>query len=301
MIFNYNFHQHTLRRPLLSDNIRNNYPIIMGNSTDTNKITHPFPGIEIGIPLNIFQYVFTRLLYDKNIINLRTFIFQFATAYFTYGFDRLIDSYELKNITQNSSFINNSSQLILSDKKYELYKFIQNNEFFITNTIILAFFYDIDVLLSNEKTYPFIVILISTFFYKDFKIRYGILKPIYIGILWTISSIIIPCILYENNYKIFSHPEIYLPCFLTLFASSNLIDIKDIDEDKNNLIYTIPVKFGIKNSIIISYISILLSSYLIFNNENYNNNLIVNDIYLLQNIGLFFLPLSFNLTNISNN
>ena len=171
--------------------------------------------------------------------------------------------------------------------------------FFITNTIILAFFYDIDVLLSNEKTYPFIVILLSTFFYKDFKVNYGLLKPIYIGILWTISPIIIPCILYENNYNIFSHPEIYLPCFLTLFASSNLIDIKDIEEDKNNFIYTIPVKFGIKNSIIISYISIIFSSYLIFVNENYNNNLIINDIYLLQNIGLFFLPFSFNLTNIS--
>ena len=60
------------------------------------------------------------------------------------------------------------------------------------------------------------------------------------------------------------------------------------------------IKFGIKNAIIISYISIIISSLLIFTNENYHNNLIINDIYLLQNLGLFFLPLSFNISNSTN-
>lgn len=285
---NYNSVKKVIKLPIIKSKIL----ILMNENKSSAPITHPFPGIEIGIPLNIFQYVFTRLFYNTNIINLRTFLFQFATAYFSYGFDRLIDSYEL-----NENF--NNTLIQTNNKKYNLYKFIQNNEFFIIHTIILAFFYDIDILLSNEKTYPFIAILLSTFFYKDFKLRYSLLKPVYIGILWTISSIIIPSVLYENNYNIISHPEIYLPCFLTLFASSNLIDIKDIEEDYNNSIFTIPIKFGIKNAILISYASIILSSYLIFNNENYHNNFIVNDIYLLQNLGLFLLPFSFNNTNIT--
>lgn len=286
MFINYNTIKPRLYKPLI------NY-VSMNINNNSKPISNPFPGIEIGIPLNIFQFVFTRLLYNTNIMNIRTILFQFTTAYFSYGFDRLVDSREINNIT-NFNYNNTNSD------KYNLYKFIQNNEAFIINTIFIAFFYDIDVLLSNEKTYPFILLLLSTFFYKDFKLNYSLLKPIYIGILWTVSSIIIPCVLYENNYNIVLHPEIYLPCFLTLFASSNLIDIKDIEEDFNNSIFTIPIKFGIKNSIIISYISIIISSLLIFTNENYNNNLIINDIYLLQNLGLFFLPLSFNVSNSSN-
>lgn len=294
MIFYYNTLKPFLYKPLIRRTLRTTSNFVLMNTNNKSKpILHPFPGLEIGIPLNIFQFVFTRLFYNTNIMNLRTILFQFTTAYFSYGFDRLVDSYEINNVT-NINYNNTNYD------KYNLYKFIQNNQPFIINTIIIAFFYDIDVLLSNEKTYPFIALLLSTFFYKDFKLNYSLLKPIYIGILWTVSSIIIPCVLYENNYNIVLHPEIYLPCFLTLFASSNLIDIKDIEEDFNNSIFTIPVKFGIKNTIIISYISIIISSLLIFTNENYNNNLIINDIYLLQNLGLFFLPLSFNISNSRN-
>ena len=293
MFINSNTIKLPIYKPLITTSIKSAKNLILMTNNNSKPILHPFPGIEIGIPLNIFHFVFTRLLYNANIMNLRTIFFQFTTAYFSYGYDRLIDSYEINNIT--SINYNNTNY-----DKYNLHSFIQNNEFFIINTIIIAFFYDIDVLISNEKTYPFVAVLLSTFFYKDFKLKYSLLKPIYIALLWTVSSIIIPCILYENNYNIFLHPEIYLPCFLTLFASSNLIDIKDIDEDLNNSIYTIPIKFGVKNAIIISYISIAISSLLIFTNENYNNNLIINDIYLLQNLGLFFLPSSFNISNTYN-
>lgn len=294
MFINYNTFKPPLYKPLITTTLRTTSNLVLMNTNNNSKpILHPFPGLEIGVPLNIFQFVFTRLFYNTNIMNLRTILFQFTTAYFSYGFDRLVDSYEINNVT-NINYNNTNYD------KYNLYKFIQNNELFIINTIIIAFFYDIDVLLSNEKTYPFIVLLLSTFFYKDFKLNYSLLKPIYIGILWTVSSIIIPCVLYENNYNIVLHPEIYLPCFLTLFASSNLIDIKDIEEDFENSIFTIPIKFGIKNAIIISYISIIISSLLIFTNENYHNNLIINDIYLFQNLGLFFLPLSFNISNSRN-
>ena len=50
------------------------------------------------------------------------------------------------------------------------------------------------------------------------------------------------------NYEIFNYPLDYLPCFLTLFATSNYADIKDIQEDKMNNITTIPVAIGEKNS-----------------------------------------------------
>ena len=38
------------------------------------------------------------------------------------------------------------------------------------------------------------------------------------------------------NYNIFYSPQDYLPCSLTLFAASNIIDNKDIDEDCKNQI-----------------------------------------------------------------
>ena len=100
MIIYYNTLKPFLYKPLIRRTLRTTSNFVLMNTNNKSKpILHPFPGLEIGIPLNIFQFVFTRLFYNTNIMNLRTILFQFTTAYFSYGFDRLVDSYEINNVT----------------------------------------------------------------------------------------------------------------------------------------------------------------------------------------------------------
>ena len=60
--------------------------------------------------------------------------------------------------------------------------------------------------------------------------------------MW-VSTIILPCVIYENNFNIDDY-QVYLPAFFSLVSSSNLADIKDIEEDKINNVNTIPVLYG---------------------------------------------------------
>ena len=70
------------------------------------------------------------------------------------------------------------------------------------------------------------------------------MKPIYVSLMWTLTTTILPCVLHDHNYSILLNPEDYLPCTLNLFAMTNLADLKDIEEDKENCIKTIPVSYG---------------------------------------------------------
>lgn len=102
--------------------------------------------------------------------------------------------------------------------------------------------------------------------------------------MWTLATICLPCIMYDHNYEIFNYPLDYLPCFLTLFATSNYADIKDITEDKMNNITTIPVAIGEKNSNIISIFALLFSTLIFALNDNFNNREVINYIFEIQNI-----------------
>ena len=137
---------------------------------------------------------------------------------------------------------------------------------------------------------------------------FGEFKAVYIASMWTLSTIILPSVIYDGNYDILNYPFDYLPAFLTLFASSNIIDTKDIDEDKMNDINTLPVVLGERKSYMLSLLAISLSSLIFGLNENYYNRPIINSIFEMQNAGLAFVPFiqsnySYldNLLNISNN
>ena len=114
--------------------------------------------------------------------------------------------------------------------------------------------------------------------------------------MWTIATVIMPCVIYDNNYSIIQYPIDYLPCFLTLFATSNFADNRDIDEDRELQVYTIPVKYGIKKSNILSIFALLVSSYLLIENPNYDNRFIINTIIELQNIVLIGLLINTTFT-----
>ena len=241
-------------------------------------------GAEIGIPLNIFSNVYTQMHYGYDIITIKPIILQFLLSYYAYGYDRLKDADEYES---DPNLYNN-----LSQKKLELYNNIINNKkiyelsFFVTEISILS------LLLLNDNyitILPFIPLLLTSRYYKEFKQNLSFYKPLYISFMWTMSSVILPCVLYDNNYSILLSPQDYLPCLLLLFATSNYADIKDIKEDTLNNIETIPVKFGIDKSNFISLIALAISSILFVESSNFVNRPIINSLVEIQNFGLMYL------------
>tara|TARA_B110000305_G_C19134932_1_gene490727 strand:- start:523 stop:681 length:159 start_codon:yes stop_codon:yes gene_type:complete len=51
-------------------------------------LDNPIIGFNLGIPLNILQYIFTTTYYYDNILNSELILLQFAIGIFTYGTDR---------------------------------------------------------------------------------------------------------------------------------------------------------------------------------------------------------------------
>ena len=59
MFINYNTFKQPLYKPLISTTLRTTSNLVLMNTNNNSKpILHPFPGLEIGVPLNIFQFVF---------------------------------------------------------------------------------------------------------------------------------------------------------------------------------------------------------------------------------------------------
>ena len=255
----------------------------------TRKITklsmvNPLPGSDIGIPLNIFQNIYTNLHYGFDITTPKSIALQFLIGYYTYGKDRYYDAleYEKNNFETN---------------KQDLYNYINNNKYLIYSTLNISYLTVVGLLLYDENfiyNIPFILLLESTNYYKQIKEKIGILKPFYISILWTMCSVILPCVLHDNNYDILYYPLDYIPCMLTLFSLSNLVDSKDIVEDKENGIMTIPVTLGVYNSTMISLFALSLASLFFGLSEHYLDRPLINSLNEIQNAGLAYI--AFNST-----
>lgn len=236
-------------------------------------------GIEIGIPLNIYQNIFTYNHYGKDITTPGIVALQFLLGYYTYGKDRYKDALEYEKNpyeTDKKDFYLN----IIKNKNY--YK-----DFYDSLDVLFFFFYLADK--NFKQNTPFMMLLYSTNFYDEIKKNYGTLKPLYVSIMWTACTVILPCVLHDHNFSILNHPLDYLPCTLSLFANSNLQDNKDIEEDKINGIETLPVKYGINKSNMLSLAAIGLSSLLFGMSEHYLSRPIVNSLFELQNVGTAFL------------
>lgn len=232
--------------------IQNNiYMNNLNNITSFNiKPFDIIPGIGLGIPLNILQMLYTYQHYHTNIVNVDMVIFQFMAGIFTYGLDRYLDS----------NIINTSTDLSSYDSyKINYFNYLQANKNYISIIIIFSYCYSLYFLFEYKK---FIPLLTSTLFYRNLKTNLGLLKSTYIACLWTTSAIIIPNTVYSNDYIILNDFNNLFSMFLLMFGSSNLLDIKDINEDRKANIITIPVFIGEKNTIIISYFSIVLSTLL---------------------------------------
>ena len=263
--------------------ISNNYKpllILQHNCKNigTMNALNALNGLDIGIPLNIFSNIYTNLHYGYDITSGQSVLIQFMLGYYTYGKDRYNDALD---------YIKNPYET----QKEEFYNFLYDNKEFYNLSLNITFLGMIFILLNQESSkeilynLPFIPLFYVNGKYKYFKKTLDIYKPVYISIMWAMATIILPCILYEHNYNIINYPQHYLPCMLTLFATSNFIDNKDIEEDKLNNINTIPVKYGIEISNTISFIAIVISTILLIENPNFENRMIINSVVELQNIG----------------
>ena len=250
----------------------------------------PLNGIEVSAPLLIFTDIYTNLHYGQNILNPELVIFQILLAYYVYGRDRFKDAFEA-----------NKNKDIPESKK-DLYQVIINNPnlyIYAHSMAMILILYKFVESSENLGNLPFILILFSTELYKDFKVNFGYLKPFYVGLLWTIASLIIPCVMYEHNYNIIDYPSDYLPVFLNIFATSNLADIKDIEEDTKNNIFTLSSILGSKKSIFVSVLSLIFSGLLFISNDHFLDRPIINSLVELQTIGSAFVlfPMMNNITN----
>lgn len=249
-----------------------NYPIM----NDANLFT----GFDIGIPLNIFSNIFTNLHYGYDITTPKSVLIQFLLGYYTYGKDRYSDALEYIANPYNTT-------------KGELYDFIYTNRDNYNITLSLSFIAIIYILLTSVSdkeqivyNLPFIPLFYLNGEYKSFKPSLQEYKAIYIGIMWCLASLVLPCVLYEHSYDILNYPLDYVPCILTLFATSNLADNRDIDEDNTNRIITIPVKYGIFRSNIISFIALVISSLSLIENPHFETRIWINSIVELQNFAV---------------
>ena len=300
MTFIINYYKPLLKSYNLYNNNNNNNNIILNTNfnndtssynVELNTFYNPIIGSNIGIPLNIIQYIFTNIYYDYNIINFELILLQFAIGITTYGTDRLLDAIDYNNtLTLNNTLaLNENNNEIISIEKRDYYNYLLKNINYNIVTIFSSYLYILYVLSQDSETYIFILLLSSTIFYRNLKKEFGQFKALYIGIFWSVGSIILPIVYHDHNYDIINYPLIYLPNILSLFGSSNLLDIKDIKKDKEDNIYTLPVLYGENISISISHIAIFLSILLFSQNKNFNNNLWLTSLYELQNIGAFFI------------
>ena len=103
-----------------------------------------------------------------------------------------------------------------------------NSSLFVSYALLTKYFTE------NPETIIFIPLLLLNTQYKSIKKNYSDIKSSLIGIMWVLSSIILPCVLYEHNYDILNDYHTYLPAFLSLISTSNIADIRDC------LLYTSP-------------------------------------------------------------
>ena len=239
---------------------------------------NPIIGSNLGIPLNLLQYIYTTSHYGENIINYQFILLQFALAIFTYGTDRFLDALDYDTY----KYFNNTYSI----EKVNYYDYLLKNKNLNISIIITSYLYILSLLINNIENYPFIILLTSTIGYKNFKKNFGQFKALYIGIFWTCGTFILPCVLHDGNYEVLNDPTIYLSSILTMFGSSNLLDIKDKEEDKLENINTIPVLYGEK---MISHFSIFLSILIFYFNNNFYNNIYISGLFEIQNFANFFL------------
>ena len=238
--------------------------------TNTQAIAKSLsPGVGTSIPILIFEEIFTNLHYNENILNFELIELSVLLSFLFYNYDRFLDSLEKQN-------------------KKDLDILIDKNKYYIIFILSYCFLEINKILYQNEINYIFSIPLSTCFIYKDLKVFLEIYKPVFISIMWCGATLFHPCIIHDNSFEIFQDYLCYIPCLLTMFSTSNIADIKDIEEDTLANIQTIPVKFGKDKTKIISLVSLFFSSLIFLNHPNFDTHNNLDLFFEFQNLLIFF-------------
>jgi hypothetical protein len=173
----------------------------------------PILGTEVGLSLALMQAA------AHHDITPSLVLCDLAISHSIYGRDRLKDQLiDLKGGEIEYNFFNYTTSIA------NLIAFVLLLKFECTECIPIVSF------LSNA--------------YSRSKVRLGNTKPFLIGILWAYAIVFLPPDEVPNN--------LFLVYSSLYAATSNIADIKDIEEDKENGIITLPVKFGEKATYVVS-------------------------------------------------
>lgn len=238
--------------------------------------------VSIGIPLTIFSNIYTNLHYGFDITTTKSIFLQFLLGYYAYGYDRIKDANE---------YSNSNDITIYPQSKIDLYERILDKKMLYTvsvNSSLLLSIYFLSIDNYDITHLPFLLLLFISSKYKEYKPLLSLYKPLYISIMWTITTIALPCVLYDNNYDIFFSPQDYLPCLLFIFSSSNFADINDLEEDKKLGVKTLPVRYGKQITGYISFATVAVAAILLVENPNFENRFLINSIIEAQHIGLMY-------------
>ena len=218
------------------------------------------PAIGTGVPLVIYEEVFTTLHYNKNILTTTDISISFLLAFLAYGYDRLRDavSYDIETT---------------SESKQVTYESINEIKGIYILALVVSFLFLNHELYKSQENYVFSLPLLLSFIYKDIKSFLGIYKPLFIGTMWASASIIIPCVMHDNSFDILKDPLCYVPCILSLASTSNVADIKDIKEDKEEGVQTFATEYGKLNTKMISLVGLFISSALYAYHPNAGNHI----------------------------
>lgn len=230
------------------------------------KILPILSGIELGIPMNMMSKISTDVNFIKSPLTKESVILNFLLGFITYKGDRYLDSMEHFNMSNNMTNISKSTY----------YESIMNNEKSVQFTLFTAYIALCIFVVYYHMGY-IVPLIISTFMYKELKQNKQIsfLKPFYIAGMWTFSCCMIPLLLQNNNQlnnllinmDFYDYYQLLSPMFLSLFSSTNLADLKDVEEDLINGVNTLPIILGNKKTKSIVLISSLLSIYIFMQSE----------------------------------
>lgn len=239
-------------------------------------------GLDIGIPLNIFSNIYTDLHYGYSITTPSSIILQFLLGFYAYGTDRVKDTIEYQSL---------NNTMIYQENKIKLYKEISENIKLYDYTLsasLAAIMYILYIDNFDITRVPFLLLLGIAGNYKELKPYLNMYKPLFIATMWTITTVILPCVIYDKDYSILSMPQDYLPCLLFIFSASNFADSNDIEEDRLLGIDTIPVTYGVEISNTISFVAVAAASIMLIESRNFENRFIINTIIEMQHIGLMW-------------
>lgn len=177
--------------------------------------------------------VMTSLAFVMEVRDPYSLAWVFFTARFVYGADRYYDGKTIDNDSIES--------------------------------ILFALCVSVTILYIRNMILWSIPEVLSLCLYHPFKLNVSLYKSTYVGFCWTLAICVIPQLLQYTNVNV----ETCIGMFLLITGISNLADIPDIDEDKENNINTIPVSYGRRKATTLS-LSLITGSGLLFLHKKRN-------------------------------